>query len=76
LKWFVKIAFILILSTKQSKLNYSIGDGLNIGTGMFIKTDLTRPRGLCRNALTHALLTSSSSSLTSLGALWMLIGKG
>ncbi|HWY34260.1 MAG TPA: hypothetical protein VNX68_06405, partial [Nitrosopumilaceae archaeon] len=67
-------SFILILSTEHSI--YSTGDGSNIGTEMFIRTNLIRQRKPHGNASTHAPLTSSGSSSTGLGILWMLIGKG
>ena len=67
LKWCVKTAFILILSTKQS--NYSIRDGLNTGTETFTKIGLMRPRKSHMNALMHAPLTSSSSSSIDLSTL-------
>jgi len=74
LKWFVQNSFILILSTEHSI--YSTGDGSNIGTETSIRTDLMRQRKSCRNASTHAPLTSSGGSSIRLGVSWTLIGKG
>jgi hypothetical protein len=74
LEWFVQKSFILILSTKHSI--YSTGDGSNIGTETFRRTDLIRQRKLHENALTHTPLTSSGSSSIGLGISWTLMGKG
>ena len=69
LRWYGLFYFILILSTN---INYSTGDGPNIGIKICTKQDLIKWRKPYANALTCML---SSGSSTALGISWMPTDK-
>jgi hypothetical protein len=71
-RWFVFNSFYFYLALNL----YSIGDGANTGTEMYIRRCLGMQRELHTNLLMRAQLTLSNGSSTNYGGLWTHIRGG